>query len=135
MERARDSQTFRGREAIAHFDAFYEFAFPRVYRFAQRRMQDESKAQALCRLVMVRALTSLGGLGALPHPEHRVPAEFAAWLFGVARSVADQVEADPSLLEGTATATGLSSSSPEPAPSRRPSTARPRPARPSARFR
>ena len=128
MERVRDSQTSQGHEAIAHFDAFYEFAFPRVYRFAQRRMQDESKAQALCRLVMVRALTSLGGLGALPHPEHRVPAEFAAWLFGVARSVADQVEADPSLLE--ATAAGLSSSSPEPAPSRRPATARPRPARP-----
>lgn len=99
MERTRDIDSAAGRRAIAEFDAFYDFAFPRVYRFARRRMDSEVQAEALCRLVLVRALTSLGGLGALDHRVHRDPVEFGFWLYGSARRTADRVEEHPELLD------------------------------------
>jgi DNA-directed RNA polymerase specialized sigma24 family protein len=89
-----DSASFEsseGREAIARFNEFYDFAFPRVYRYAQRRMNGEAQAQALCRLVFVRAMTSLGGLEVIEDRVRQDEAEFAFWLYCLARRTADQL--------------------------------------------
>ena len=89
-----DSASFEsseGREAIARFNEFYDFAFPRVYRYAQRRMDDEAQAQALCRLVFVRAMASLGGLEVIEDRVRQDEAEFAFWLYCLARRTADQL--------------------------------------------
>ena len=61
--RTRDAESAADRDELARFEAFYDFAFDRVYRFALRRMQSEARAQALCRLILFRALDSLGGIG------------------------------------------------------------------------
>ena len=72
---SQDRDSSAGRESAASFDAFYDFAFPRVYRFAQRHTETEPEAEALCRLILIRALASLGGLGALEDRVHRVSAD------------------------------------------------------------
>jgi hypothetical protein len=86
------------RNSLAYFDAFYEFAFPRVYYYAKRRMENEAQAQMLCRRVLTRAVTALGGLGAR---EQADPTELAFWLFCLARTTADQLSEHPELLEGS----------------------------------
>ena len=88
---SESSETSEGREAIARFNDFYDFAFPRVYRYAQRRMNDEAQAQALCRLVFVRAMTSLGGLEIVEDRVRQDEAEFAFWLYCLARRTADHL--------------------------------------------
>jgi len=102
-----DSASFEsseGREAIARFNEFYDFAFPRVYRYAQRRMNDEAHAQAVCRLVFVRAMTSLGGLDVMEDRVRQDEAEFAFWLYSLARRTAaqlcEQLVEHPDLLAG-----------------------------------
>jgi DNA-directed RNA polymerase specialized sigma24 family protein len=96
-----------GVEATDRFNAFYDYAFPRVYRYAQRRMQNEAQAQTLCRRVLVRAVTALGGIdivegmaermvegtveGMIEHRVQQDEAEFAYWLFCLARRTADQL--------------------------------------------
>lgn len=79
--------------SLARFNAFYDDAFPRVYRYAQRRMRDEASAQALCRLVFVRIVTSLGGLEVVEHRVQHDEATFAYWLFCLTRRTADMLEA------------------------------------------
>ena len=79
------------RDATARFNFFYDFAFPRVYRYAQRRMADEAQAQALCRLVFVRAMTSLGGMQGIEVRIDDDEAEFAFWLYCLARRTADRL--------------------------------------------
>lgn len=122
---SHDRDSSAGHEIIASFDAFYDFAFPRVHRFAQRHTKTESEAEALCSLVLIRALASLGGLGALATRVHREPAVsrltedaeldgsdaegsdpsgsepagLAFWLYCIARKTAQQVEHNPELLK------------------------------------
>ncbi len=85
----------KDREAAARFNAFYDFAFPRIYRYAQRRMQDEGQAQVLCRLVFIRAMASFGGMeSGLDGIEDRMKHDevgFAFWLFCLARRSADDL--------------------------------------------
>lgn len=95
----------QGSETLERFDAFYEFAFPRVYRYAQRRMQNDAQAEVLCRLVLIRAISTLGGLETV---EHRVAYDrnaFAFWLFCLARRAADELNArraeHPDLVDGS----------------------------------
>ena len=110
MERARGSTgdgSTAGRTELARFEAFYDFAFLRVHRFAIKRikamaaMRDrdvEIEAQALTELILDSALTSFGGARA-PVDGLRVdPAELAFQIFAIAHRVAVQVEEDPSLL-------------------------------------
>ena len=56
-----------GQDSLARFDAFYEFAFERIYRYAKRRTDDEVQTQTLCRRILIRAMTSLGGLDAIEY--------------------------------------------------------------------
>jgi DNA-directed RNA polymerase specialized sigma24 family protein len=90
-----DFEFSKDRETAARFNAFYDFAFPRVYRYAQRRMQDESQAQALCRCVFIRAMASFGGIeSGLDAIEDRMRHDevgFAFWLFCLARRSADDL--------------------------------------------
>jgi len=79
------------KDATARFDVFYDFAFHRIYRYAQRRMDDEAQAQSLCRLVLIRALDSLGDLESIENRILRDEAEFAYWLYSLARRSADQL--------------------------------------------
>ncbi len=83
---------------VERFGAFYDFAFPRVYRFAQRRMGNEAQAEALCRLVLIHALSSLGGIAALEAGRLEDATESATWLYCLARKVADEVAEKPELL-------------------------------------
>ena len=87
-----------GRTDLARFESFYDFAFPRVYRFAAKRMGTEARAEALTELILVSALTSLGGARGPENGLRGDPAELAFQLFAIARRVADEVEDDPSLL-------------------------------------
>lgn len=98
MERMRVDGNTAGKDAFAKFESFYDFAFPRVYRFAKRRMDREEDAEALCRLILVSALTSLGGLDERNIRSHRDPAGHALWLYRVSRRVAESVERHPELL-------------------------------------
>ena len=100
MDGSIDKRAAQNRASFERFEAFYDYAFPRVYRFAQRKAASEAQAEALCRLILVRALSSLGGLrtgGSSPDP-----ADLAVWLYSVARRVSEEVERDPSLLESIA---------------------------------
>jgi DNA-directed RNA polymerase specialized sigma24 family protein len=74
------------------FDAFYEFAFPRVYRFALKRQGNARSAEVLCRLILERALEH-GKCGASADS-----VEPGFWLFAIAKRVADEVECSPELL-------------------------------------
>ena len=87
------SEDAEDRIFVERFNAFYEFAFPRVYRYAQRRMDDEAQAQALCRLVLVRAVSSLGGLFAIESRMRQQGTDFAFWLFCLSRTTADHLSA------------------------------------------
>jgi DNA-directed RNA polymerase specialized sigma24 family protein len=84
-------ESSKGSDAVARFNEFYDFAFPRVYRYAQRRMNDEAQAQALCRMVFVRAMTSLGGIEVIEDRVRQDEAQFAFWLYCLARRTADQL--------------------------------------------
>lgn len=84
-------ESTQDRDDAARFNAFYDFAFPRVYRYAQRRMNDEAQAQALCRLVFVRAMTSLGGLQGIEVRIAKDEADLAFWLYCLARKTADRL--------------------------------------------
>jgi hypothetical protein len=96
-----------GRDAVERFDAFYDFAFPRVYRFAQRRMGDRARAEKLCRLVLITALTSLGGIDAFETGRLADPTQSAVWLYCLARKVADEVAEKPGLLDDLSAAGDL----------------------------
>ncbi len=98
MDGTRDSDSSAGRDVVERFGAFYDFAFPRVYRFAQRRMGNEAQAEALCRLVLIHALSSLGGIAALEAGRLADATESATWLYCLARKVADEVAEKPELL-------------------------------------
>ncbi len=101
-----------GRAELAQFKAFYDFAFPRVHRFAERRTDTQKKAEALTDLILVSSLTSLGGARA-PHDGFRGdPAELAFRFFAIARRVADQAAEDPSLLIDAASRSGLAPGAP-----------------------
>jgi hypothetical protein len=95
-----------GRTDLAHFESFYDFAFPRVYRFAAKRMDTEARAEALTELILVSVLTSLGGVRGPENGLRGDPAELAFQLFAIAKRVAEQVEEDPSLLASTTRMTG-----------------------------
>ncbi len=104
MDGTRNSDSSAGRDrdrndVVERFGVFYDFAFPRVYRFAQRRMGNEAQAEALCRLVLIHALTSLGGFDALESGRLADPTESAIWLYSLARKVADEVAEKPELLD------------------------------------
>ena len=96
--RDSDSSAGRDRDVAERFGAFYDFAFPRVYRFAQRRMGNEAQAEALCGLILLHALTSLGGIDALETERLADPTESAIWLYFLVRKVADEVAEKPELL-------------------------------------
>ncbi len=89
------------------FDAFYDFAFPRVYRFAVKRCDarcrgesvDAAEAKHLCRLILERAFKVWerkdadggDGLGSdrASLDSHRI----GFWLFSIAKQTADEYEA------------------------------------------
>jgi len=100
-DRSRAAQRAVGGEGFARFEAFFDFAFDRVYRFARGRMSSEPRAQALCRLILFRARNALGGIGAFGTGPHRDPEDFAFWLYCLARKVADQVDERPDLLDAS----------------------------------
>jgi DNA-directed RNA polymerase specialized sigma24 family protein len=79
-DRRSAAQQARAVEAHARFEAFFGYAFDRVYRFARGRVDSDLRAQALCRMVLYRALTALDGFGALEAGPHRDPEDFAFWL-------------------------------------------------------
>ena len=95
-----------GRTDLAHFESFYDFAFPRVYRFAAKRMGTEAGAEALTELILVSVLASLGGVRGPENGLRGDPAELSFQLFAIAKRVAEQVEEDPSLLASTSRMTG-----------------------------
>ena len=102
MERTRGSAgdgSTAGRTDLSQFQAFYDFALARVYRFAFSRMGNESRAEALTELILVSALTSIGGVHAPDNGLRGDPAELAFKLFAIAQRVADRVDEDPTLLE------------------------------------
>ncbi len=107
VDGTQSSDSFGGRDEVERFGAFYDFAFPRVYRFAQRRMGDEAQAEALCRLVLTAALTSLGGIDAFEALRLADPTESAIWLYRLARKVADEVAEKPELLVDLSAAADL----------------------------
>ena len=88
-----------GRTDFAQFQAFYDFAFRRVHRFAQRRMDTEAQVEALTERILVSALISLGGVHTADNGPPRDPAETAFKLFAIARRVAGDFADDPSLLD------------------------------------
>ncbi len=107
MDGTRNSDSYAGRDVAERFDAFYDFAFARVYRFARRRMGDEARAEALCRLVLMHALTALDGIDALETGRSADPTESAIWLYCLARKVADAVAENPALLDDLSAAGDL----------------------------
>lgn len=80
------------------FDAFYEFAFPRVYRFASKRCRDKPTSEALCRLILERAVTDLAAHDDAAVRPGSQSTEMGMWLFALAKRVAADVEATPELL-------------------------------------
>lgn len=89
------------------FEAFYDFALARVYHFAYSRMGTASEAEALSELILVSALTSIGGAHAPGNGLRGNPAELAFTLLAIARRVSDQVAANPLLLDRPPTALGV----------------------------
>jgi hypothetical protein len=101
VERARGPAgigSTAGRTELEQFEAFYDFAYPRVYRFAAKRMGSEAQAEALTELILASSLPLLGGAHAPDNGLRGDPAELAFRIFAVAQRVADQVADDPSLL-------------------------------------
>ncbi|MCA9502992.1 MAG: hypothetical protein H6748_07300 [Spirochaetaceae bacterium] len=97
-----------GRADLARFEAFYDFAFPRVYRFAARRMDTRERAEALCSMILESALARLGGLCVTDEDPVAEPAELALALFSIAKQVAARVEREPSLLARPRLVEGIS---------------------------
>jgi len=61
----------------AHFELFYGACFPRVYRFALRRLADSGEAEDVAQEVFAVALRRL--------PSYAGTAGLLSWLFGIAR--------------------------------------------------
>jgi len=102
VERTRGSAgdgSTAGRTDLSQFEAFYDFALTRVYQFAFSRTGNVSGAEALTELILVSALTSIGGVHAPDNGLRTDPAELAFKLFAIAQRVADRVDEDPSLLD------------------------------------
>jgi len=112
MDGSIDKNSARNRAAFERFEAFYDYAFPRVYRFAQRKTTSDVEAEALCRLVLMRALASLGSLGPNVGGTSPEPSDLAVWLYSVARRVSEEVEADPGLLASGAESGSFPAASP-----------------------
>ena len=64
------------------FDLLYETYFPRVYRFALKRLRDPAEAEDVTQEVF---LTVLGAL-----PSYRGDSALLVWIFGVTRNVVNR---------------------------------------------
>ena len=61
-----------------HFDMLYNAYFPRVYRFALKRLHDRGEAEDVAQEVF---LTLLGAL-----PSYRGQSSLLVWIFGITRN-------------------------------------------------
>ncbi len=61
-----------------HFDMLYNAYFPRVYRFALKRLRDRSEAEDIAQEVFVTLLKAL--------PNYRGESALLVWIFGITRN-------------------------------------------------
>jgi RNA polymerase sigma-70 factor (ECF subfamily) len=61
-----------------HFDMLYNLYFPRVYRFARKRLRDNSEAEDIAQEVFVTLLDAL--------PSYRGQSSLLVWIFGITRN-------------------------------------------------
>jgi RNA polymerase sigma-70 factor (ECF subfamily) len=61
-----------------HFDLLYETYFPRVYRFALKRLRDTGEAEDVAQEVFMTLLTAL--------PSYQGQSSLLVWIFGITRN-------------------------------------------------
>ncbi|MDG2335141.1 MAG: sigma-70 family RNA polymerase sigma factor [Myxococcota bacterium] len=61
-----------------HFDMLYDAYFPRVYRFALKRLKDRSEAEDIAQEVFLTLLDAL--------PNYRGDSALLVWIFGITRN-------------------------------------------------
>ncbi|HIF98914.1 MAG TPA: RNA polymerase sigma factor [Myxococcales bacterium] len=61
-----------------HFDLLYNCYFPRVYRFARKRLRDSVEAEDVAQEVFMTLLDAL--------PSYRGQSSLLAWIFGITRN-------------------------------------------------
>ena len=66
------------RGSRAHFDQLYEAYFPRVYRFALKRLRDPSEAEDVSQEVFVTVFRALGS--------YQGNSSLLVWIFGITRN-------------------------------------------------
>ncbi len=64
------------------FDLLYEEYFPRVYRFALKRLRDPAEAEDVTQEVFLTLLHAL--------PSYRAQSSLLVWIFGIARNKANR---------------------------------------------
>ena len=65
-----------------HFDMLYEAYFPRVYRFALKRLRDPAEAEDVTQEVFFRVFNSL--------PSFQGHSSLLVWIFGVTRNTVNR---------------------------------------------
>jgi RNA polymerase sigma-70 factor (ECF subfamily) len=66
----------------AHFDMLYECYFPRVYRFALKRLRDPAEAEDVAQDVFLTLLSAL--------PSYRGQSSLLVWIFGITRNTVNR---------------------------------------------
>jgi RNA polymerase sigma-70 factor (ECF subfamily) len=65
-----------------HFDMLYECYFPRVYRFALKRLRDPSEAEDVAQDVFMTLLSAL--------PSYQGQSSLLVWIFGITRNTVNR---------------------------------------------
>ena len=68
--------------SVEHFDLLYEQYFPRVYRFALKRLRDPAEAEDVTQEVFMTVFSVL--------PSYRGASSLLVWIFGITRNTVNR---------------------------------------------